>query len=127
MSPPLLTKARSRCVSANIAESTWSATAPATAAIGVMKRSAKGMQAACIARATGPSGGRVGNGAQRRQLDAKRGKDGWERALGLRIGARDLFGFAPGPAQTVDWSVLQMQPSVRKVCGNSRRHAASIS
>jgi hypothetical protein len=48
----------------SIAASTWSATAPATAAIGVTKRSAKGAQAACMARAMSPDGGRLGSGVR---------------------------------------------------------------
>ena len=55
MSPPSLTKARSSGAAAVMCASSSSATAPATAAIGVTNTSAKGRQASTMRRATGPS------------------------------------------------------------------------
>ena len=55
MSPPSLTKARSSGAAAVMCASSSSATAPATAAIGVTNTPAKGRQASTIRRATGPS------------------------------------------------------------------------
>jgi hypothetical protein len=55
MSPPSLTKARSSDAAAVMCASNSSATAPATAAIGVTNWSANGVQAATMRRATGPS------------------------------------------------------------------------
>ena len=82
MSPPSLTKARSSGAAAVMCASSSSATAPATAAIGVTNTSAKGRQASTMRRATGLStrGSSAHRRAQRAKLVAQLRQDARESA-----------------------------------------------
>ena len=97
---------------AAIAAQTSSATAPATAAIGVMYRSANGRTAAAIRRPTGLAGPGSASSSGRRSVGSSAtssSSNGWNRST--PAGTRPLPpSRLPTPDDQVDRAVLQMQP-----------------
>ena len=121
MSPPLLTYALTRPGAAAIAARISSATAPATAAIGVTNAGANGATAAAIARATvpprAPGAGRRRAGSSATSSSRMVG----EPPLGARIGLGP--GRRVGPHDQVDRPVVQVQPPpVGQICDLRRHH-----
>ena len=87
MSPPSFTYARRRSPPSAISAQISSATAPATAAIGVMNRSPNGRTAAAIRRATLPENASAEGSSGRRSAGSSAtssSRSGWNRSHARR-------------------------------------------
>ncbi len=128
MSPPLLTNARSRAAAASMAARISSATAPATAAIGVMNRtSAKGSDGRMHASGDRalrqrPARSRPGRAASASSPQSSASSPS-KRARRRAIGGGDRRRLPEGCDHQVDRPLLQVQPpAVGQHAGDRRLH-----